>query len=71
MAVRAIPLQSDPVGAEIALLEHVDRDAPGAGEVQRDPMIGTAITKDDEIGDAALVQECVEEAPPVRRNWPR
>ena len=41
------------------------RDAAGAGEVHRHPMIGPAIAKEDDVGDAALVQECADESPPV------
>ena len=71
MAVGAVPLQRDPVGAEIAFLEHVHRDAARAGEIDRHAVIGAAIAEQDDVGDAALVQERAEEISASRQNWPR
>jgi hypothetical protein len=65
IAVRPMLLQGDPVGAEISLLEHMDVDSARPGHFDRDLVVMTAISEEQDVGDVPLMQECSDEAPPL------
>ncbi len=65
MAVRPAAFISHPIGAQITFLEHMERQATGAGGGHRCGMDRAGVAVEDDIGDGVIGQQGVEGGGPI------
>ena len=61
VAIDAVTLQGQPIGAQIAFLAHPCGGAPGLGHGNRRAVYGAAVVMKDDVGDAFAGHELLEE----------
>src|SRR5690348_14970428 len=62
--VHAFPLERHPVGPEISLLQHMRLNVAHRRQTKSSHMMGTAVTKQYEVGNSMLTKEVVKEDRP-------